>query len=1615
MPGKQKQTHGKPKSGAERHSDRDVKKSVVSYTRVEEMPILRLNDPAGLALWLEAGEIYFRRTYQVYGRFFPSGIKPKLVLPPRPTVRAPAAAAAPAAADGDAPGDPDEGGGEEEELEEQRRNYVVAPGILDDYGDNSDDDVGYPDSVDTEQEADMIFADALKSHSKKIAKEQELRSAMYADIRGNLSAESVDKLSEQEKFETYHEENNPYGMLRLILRTHGGAKTGWTVTDSLDSKRGMFLLKQGKDESLLSYKNRFIAGAKTTSEFTDQELAIIFITNMNESNDVFQSDQQKLIAVGKTYEYPATVDIAFRAASKYQSSPKIKKSGTLATTLVTRSESGKKGKHESGKPKGSNPQKSSAAPKSGGSEKTSAKAGSSAAKLKFPCTTCGLLGLPDDFTHFPNQCPHKDEVAKILAAASSETAMMTTVGFDGIDLYNPRASTRIILGDNSVSEKVLRMAAKLQEDEVVLDNASSINLFGNSDLLSGIVQSSIVAVTGVGGDLKVHREGTFCKSFDTYFHEGFDCNILSQARVEDVIKSTDGASITYDPDTGNFEVNIPGSGYWCFARRDDLGGLRVARAYPETAFITVSENRRKYTKRELRGADNARELIRRANFPSDKAMASLVNTGNLLNSPITSSDVHRATTIDGGVIPAEMGKGTKRKPTVLSEEPSTAVVDKDVHLGCDLFFVDGHAFLLTVSNFGYGMAAYLGLEKYKGTRAGTNIWNYLSAMFAAYFAYGFNLVSFSVDKEPGIEAYRSKIEEKGMKYNPKSSESKVTKVERRIRTIKERDRSTRPSLPFKIFGVFLVYSILNNVRCINLFPCTASPHVAPREIFSGIRCDYRRDLNVAFGDYCLVYDTSISPFTQNSPKRRKEECVALLPVGNQDGDVKFLSLATGKILTRNNFKVFPMPDTVIAHIDAMFDKSGAKKYSMAPVYRTPFHEIEDGDLDELIEMEPPEVDVIPLHGREPDIDPPLVQGDNEDDGNVDHQSELDAQEPVSNIDDDVDTHSTPEIVDQNEECADPPVPPEEPDSETVEEDVPPEHGAVTPDLEDLNYSSEATPGADYPGHRYPRRENRTTWKERVFRISVKQALKQYGRKGLVSMVKEIRNVAIDKAAIIPVNPNKLSKGELKSVISSSLFLKEKFKPDGMFEKLKARLVAGGHMQDKELYEKDDISSPTVGTSAVMTVVAIAAKENRLVTSADIGGAYLNARMTKGKLILMRLSKENAAILVWLKPEYGIYLQPNGTMIVRLTKALYGCVESARLWYNHLHRELVADGYVQNPIDICVFNKTVNGVQCTVCVHVDDLLFTSIDESIIEGTLQHLISVYKDVTVHRGAIQQYLGMLLDFSQRGKCFVTMPKFTDEVCRKGNVSGVSATPALETLFVVRADAEPLNSEQAEHFHSVVAMCQYLAKRVRPDILCPVVFLTTRVQAPDKDDLAKLERVLKYLNGTKTFGICIEPDKDGIMSMHVYVDASFAVHAEFKSHTGIVVTFGGGGIYFRSTKQKLNTTSSTEAELVAVSDAMPSIVHVREFLIHQGYNMGPANLYQDNMSTIKLIENGRSNSERTRHINIRFFFVKDRLDAGEIAVKYMPTDDMIADILTKPLQGLKFRELRARLLNWK
>ena len=129
--------------------------------------------------------------------------------------------------------------------------------------------------------------------------------------------------------------------------------------------------------------------------------------------------------------------------------------------------------------------------------------------------------------------------------------------------------------------------------------------------------------------------------------------------------------------------------------------------------------------------------------------------------------------------------------------------------------------------------------------------------------------------------------------------------------------------------------------------------------------------------------------------------------------------------------------------------------------------------------------------------------------------------------------------------------------------------------------------------------------------------------------------------------------------------------------------------------------------------------------------------------------------------------------------------------------------------------------------------------------------------------------------------------------------------------------------------------------------------------------------------------------------------------------MTMGKGAVISVSKKQKLNTRSSTEAELVAVDDFMPVMLWTKLFLETQGHQIDANILHQDNKSAILLEKNGRaSSSKRTRHLNIRHFFVTDQVAKGNLKIQFCSTDDMIADFQTKPTTGAKFQEFRAQIM---
>ena len=1028
--------------------------------------------------------------------------------------------------------------------------------------------------------------------------------------------------------------------------------------------------------------------------------------------------------------------------------------------------------------------------------------------------------------------------------------------------------------------------------------------------------------------------------------------------------------------------------------------------------ITESEFKSIHPKRVLQKLQDVRDLSRRLGYPSTADLAEMVKRG-IDGSNITAADVYRADRLLGRDPDIVKGKTTKQKSDPLQPEylPKLALSDQTLH--SDIMFVWKVAFLISVAvPLNLTLCTHLPLGK--GAASLERAFQHQFGMMAAQ---GFKVKTVTFDGESAIAPISDQLRSMGAEVDQRDHGRHVEIPERKQRVIKERIRCIIVGLWFTLSKALVVMLVYFAVSRINMGPSRLIEHGAsPRESFLGRKMT-SKDIPLQFGQLVLVHEENT---ITNTMAPRAQEAIAVLPLGNLSGSCKFFTIKTHRFITRAAWtKVEVIPDWVRENLNALAKADEPQLGELPDMHMeragVPVPIPDGGDP---AAPAPPPVPTPRIHMVPVRKDPTQLQ-DPENLAPVPGARVI--PDPVAEkahrggvrTKPQITTAAAPDPIAPPSPPAAPPFSHEDADINNTDPPAPDPGGAVqSPEVPAPPPEPAPVPQpqqTDLP-RRYPQRGNRTSFQERAYNIMVKKALKKYGRAALQSMIAEIQQL-VDKDAITPQPLNKLSKQQLREIISSHMFLKEKFSSTGEFEKLKARLVAGGHMQDKSIYEENDISSPTVSTSAAFMVATIAAKERRSVATVDITGAYLNAPMS-GHEVLMRLDKTMTDILLKIRPDYLPFRTDKGTMIVRLDKALYGCIESAKLWYNDLSSTLATMGYVRNPSDMCVFNRMYNGVQCTICLHVDDLLITCSDDKGVEDTIQQLTDRYKTITVHRGKVHSYLGMTLDFSTPGKVRVSMEKYVTDMLSEYEIKGSAATPATSQLFELDPNSPLLPTDQAERFHSRVAKILYLAKRARPDTLTTIAFLTTRVKAPTQQDWDKLERLLKYINGTASFGIVLQADKD--ICVLVWVDASYGVHADGKSHTGICISLGRGAVFVKSGKQRLVTKSSTEAELVGLSDSLTQTIWTRDFLIHQGYNLGPATVHQDNMSTIALAEKGRSTSERTRHISIRYFFVKDRIDSGEIKVEYTPTTNMLADVLTKPLQGELFRAMRKQLLNW-
>jgi hypothetical protein len=529
----------------------------------------------------------------------------------------------------------------------------------------------------------------------------------------------------------------------------------------------------------------------------------------------------------------------------------------------------------------------------------------------------------------------------------------------------------------------------------------------------------------------------------------------------------------------------------------------------------------------------------------------------------------------------------------------------------------------------------------------------------------------------------------------------------------------------------------------------------------------------------------------------------------------------------------------------------------------------------------------------------------------------------------------------------------------------------------------------------------------AMRMSYREAVNNAGDKKLIddALQAEVKDNILPCGYAVDIRS--ISKEARRGILNSFVFMKDKWKSNGVFDRWKARLVCNGSQQCIE--KVGDTFAPTVNTISVNLILQALADahefERRRLASWDIAGAFITTKIPRGvEPIYVKLPKEIAAIWINERKDDKKFLLTDGCLVIRLTHYLYGLRESPERFQTKLKNLFIANGLVQSKADPCVFSLTLNGKTSHIATWVDDIL-----GSLTEGALEYMRHVLKVKGGFKIAEQldnvSYLGMQIRHNkrtgdvgvhQKGMIDKLLARYTTDKTREYD------TPSASDLGDRNPDSRPLDN--TKNFRSPCMALMYLARLTRPDILNPVSVLATRTATPTEEDRGKLDRVFGYLKKTRTVGLRF---RKGDRQLRVYADASHGFHPDGSGQGGIIITYGSAPIYSKSWKIRIITRSSSETELVCLEEASTFPVWINRLIKDLKLDTaGPARLvvkigapviYQDNKSTMLLAKNGGS-FQRTKHLMIKESFVRQGIKQKDFRICYLPTKAMLADWHTKP-----------------
>ncbi|KAG7353502.1 hypothetical protein IV203_002857 [Nitzschia inconspicua] len=626
--------------------------------------------------------------------------------------------------------------------------------------------------------------------------------------------------------------------------------------------------------------------------------------------------------------------------------------------------------------------------------------------------------------------------------------------------------------------------------------------------------------------------------------------------------------------------------------------------------------------------------------------------------------------------------------------------------------------------------------------------------------------------------------------------------------------------------------------------CVLTVH-SPHYLLVGNELTYNKHVRLEFGSYVQTHEAHT-----NEMRQRTLGAICLGPTGNSQGGHYFMSLTSGERIIRHKWTSLPMPAEAIARVSHIGRRQGMPSSltfsnrhdaeildAIADTIEDDHHDVSDDDSD---------------YSYDSDEDTSFVPGDDVSivsDPAMSAAPAFPAATGVTQLDqallDQTLGYATALNNDHMEtrehESR------EEADDETYEEEIAKEESYDIDDQESAGVDeSTGVEEAECPENTGVEATNAGT----LTQMTANKGVKLFGAAGEQAIEKELRQL-LTRDVMHGVDSQTLTREQRRAALRYLMFLKEK-----RCGTIKGRGCADGRKQ--RLYKtKEETSSPALSIEALFLSCVIDAYERRYVLTCNIPGAFMQAEMDE--LLHLKLDGTILEILLRMEPSYCQYVAyENGKKVLyaQLDKALYGAVQSALLFWKKL-TAFVVDvlGFEINPYDECVANKIING---------------------------------KQEAVYDSMVHNYLGMRIDYSIDGKVQFTMPTMVNEIIAQLPMSlssGPSATPAGNHLFVVDKNAQKLSETNSDLLHWMTTQLLYLCKRARPDLQTAVAFLITRVVAPDCDDIKKLGRCVRYLRRTAHLPLVLEANC--VSNIRWWVDASYAVHPDMRSHTGGTMTF--------------------------------------------------------------------------------------------------------------------------------